>query len=288
MRAAAEPARVETVAGSGRARSSRSAWLKLGLVALTILASFSALRYAVIARGGDELQALRQENQRLKEINRAFEGNLQQLQSRLAEQERRTNELAIVAGISEASHRVEINDTGSRGGVGGTFDPYDQTADFASLSARAGELAEELEGISHGLTERELRISARPALSPVKGIITSGYGKRTDPITGLEMFHRGLDISAPPGNQVFATADGIVTRAGRIGGFGRAVYIAHGFGYSTRYAHLSRITVKPGQRVKRGDVIGEVGMSGRATGYHVHYEVHENGRSRNPLPHILD
>jgi murein DD-endopeptidase MepM/ murein hydrolase activator NlpD len=265
----------------------RGPWIRLAIAALTLLAAGSGVRYLVLAQGGDELQAMRRENQRLKEINRSFEANLQQLQSRLAEQEQRTNELAIVAGIAEASRRIEGGDSG-RGGVGGSFDPFDQTSDFSTLEARVETLGDRLEGLSHGLTERQLRVSARPSLSPVKGIVTSGYGSRTDPLTGLEMFHRGIDISAPPGNLVYATADGIVTRAGRIGNFGKAVYLAHGFGYATRYAHLASINVEPGQQIQRGDVIGQVGKSGRATGYHVHYEVHEAGRSRDPLQHMLD
>ena len=139
--------------------------------------------------------------------------------------------------------------------------------------------------MDEGLSERLEWLSARPTITPVKGVLTSGYGYRDDPLSGVHAFHRGIDLSAPAGNVVHATADGVVARASRVGGFGR---VAHGFGYSTRYGHLSQIDVEPGQRVKRGDVLGRVGRSGRATGYHVHYEVYEDGRSRNPLEYILD
>lgn len=267
---------------------SRSPWLLLSVLVVTVFATFSTLRFAALQGGAEELQALQRENQRLREINRSFERSLQGLQTRLAEQESRTNELAIVAGIEHASQKVEGADASNRAGVGGTWSPHDQTPDLPDLENRARALADSLETVSRGLTQRELRISARPALAPVRGVITSGYGERTDPITGGRGFHRGLDISAPPGNQVFATADGIVTRAGRNGNFGMTVYVAHGFGYSTRYAHLSTILVKPGARVKRGEVVGEVGRSGRATGYHVHYEVYDDGRSQNPLSYLLD
>jgi murein DD-endopeptidase MepM/ murein hydrolase activator NlpD len=87
---------------------------------------------------------------------------------------------------------------------------------------------------------------------------------------------------------VRAAADGIVVRAGRIGSLGKAVYVAHGFGLTTRYGHLSKIAVQAGQQVRRGDVLGNVGSTGRSTGYHLHYEVHLDGRPVNPVAYILD
>ncbi|HVR28259.1 MAG TPA: M23 family metallopeptidase [Thermoanaerobaculia bacterium] len=269
-------------------RTTGRKWLAVALTALTLLATLSTWHFLTRQGGSDELARVRRENARLRDINRSFERSLQHLQTRLTDQESRINELAIVAGIERASWRVEGVDPSEGGGVGGAFNPYDQVPDLPALEARAVQLDDHLHRVSRGLTERELRLSARPSLSPVRGVISSGYGYRDDPLTGLRAFHRGLDISAPPGNRVFAAADGVVTRAGRFGAQGRVVYIAHGFGYSTRYAHLSKIDVKAGDRVERGDTIGEVGRSGRATGYHVHYEVYEEGQSKNPLEHLLD
>jgi murein DD-endopeptidase MepM/ murein hydrolase activator NlpD len=263
-------------------------WLPVALTALTVLAALSTWHFLTRPAGNDELAQVRRENARLRDINRSFERSLQHLQIRLTEQESRIGELALVAGVEHASSRVEGTDPSAAGGVGGAFNPYDQLPDLPALEARAVDLGARLDTVSRGLTERELRLSARPSLSPVRGVISSGYGYRTDPITGLRAFHRGLDLTAPKGNPVFAAADGVVTRAGRFGALGKAVYIAHGFGYSTRYAHLSGIDVVPGDRVKRGDTIGEVGQTGRATGYHVHYEVYEEGQSKNPLEHLLD
>jgi len=270
------------------ARHAKRRWLTIALGALTVVAALSTFQFLTQPTGDDDLVRVRRENARLRDINRSFERSLQQLQTRLLEQESRIDELAIVAGVERASSRVERADPSGAGGVGGAFNPYDQLPDLPALEARAAELDAQLDHVSRGLTERELRLSARPSLSPVRGVISSGYGYRNDPLTGLRAFHRGLDISAPPGNRVFAAADGVVTRAGRFGAQGRVVYIAHGFGYSTRYAHLNKIDVVPGDRVERGDAIGEVGRSGRATGYHVHYEVYEEGQSKNPLEHLLD
>lgn len=277
---------------SRRPRATHLLWIGVLLTLLTAVAGLSIWRFlapgVAPGVGGEELASLRRENARLRDVNRGFERSLQLLQARLAEQETRAGELAIVAGIERASVRIAGSQADDQGGVGGGGSLDDQVPDLPTLEARVASLETTLEGVSRGLTQRELRMSARPALAPVRGIITSGYGDRKDPITGLRAFHRGVDISAPPGNPVFAAADGIVTRAGRLGSFGKAVYIAHGFGYSTRYAHLSKIDVEPGDRIERGDAIGEVGRSGRATGYHVHYEVYEDGRARNPLEHLLD
>ena len=100
--------------------------------------------------------------------------------------------------------------------------------------------------------------------------------------------HNAVDIGSTPGHPVLAPGDGVVIRAGRIGRLGNAVYISHGFGITTRYGHLSRILVKPGQVVHRGQEIGDVGRTGRATGYHLHYEVRVDRRPVNPLGYMLD
>jgi murein DD-endopeptidase MepM/ murein hydrolase activator NlpD len=115
---------------------------------------------------------------------------------------------------------------------------------------------------------------------------TSGYGYRRDPKRGGSRLHRGIDLAAPRGTPIFATADGVVTSSKFESGYGNTVRIQHGFGFETVYAHQSRIRVKPGQRVSRGDRIGDMGRTGRATGVHLHYEVHLNGRPVNPMTYV--
>jgi murein DD-endopeptidase MepM/ murein hydrolase activator NlpD len=115
------------------------------------------------------------------------------------------------------------------------------------------------------------------------GWLTSGFGVRSDPFTGRQASHPGLDISGKTGDPVYATADGRVATAGRTGDYGNLVIIEHAFGLTTRYGHLSRFNVKPGASVRRGDVIGYVGSTGRSTASHLHYEVWANGRPVNPL-----
>ncbi|QBF32250.1 M23 family metallopeptidase [Thalassococcus sp. S3] len=134
------------------------------------------------------------------------------------------------------------------------------------------------------------RIAAQkaPFATPVKGAFrfTSGYGYRRDPKTGGRRMHNGVDFAAKSGTPLYATADGVVVHAGWQSGYGRLVKIQHEFGIETRYAHLSRLRVKVGQRVSRGDRIGDMGASGRVTGVHLHYEVRVGGRPVNPMIYI--
>lgn len=121
-----------------------------------------------------------------------------------------------------------------------------------------------------------------PAIWPVNGRLMGGYGQRSDPFSGEGAMHTGLDISAPIGTPVHATADGVVSLAARDGGYGRLVVVDHGNGYKTFYAHLSRMDVIEGQEIRRGDTLGAVGNTGRSTGPHLHYEVRLHSTPLNP------
>ena len=127
------------------------------------------------------------------------------------------------------------------------------------------------------------RIRHIPSIRPVSGgYLNSSFGYRQDPIDAVRRFHQGQDFSVPTGTPVFAPADGVVKRAYYIGGFGNHIKLDHSSGYSTTFAHLSEIFVRHGQKVKRGDVIGETGNTGRSTAPHLHYEVHYKGTPKNP------
>jgi murein DD-endopeptidase MepM/ murein hydrolase activator NlpD len=116
--------------------------------------------------------------------------------------------------------------------------------------------------------------------------MTSGYGWRRHPTSGKSRMHDGMDFASSVGTPVYATAEGVVTFAGWAGGYGRVIKIQHALGFETRYAHLSKFGVKKGQRVSRGDRIGDMGNSGRSTGPHVHYEIRIGGKSVNPMTYI--
>ena len=130
------------------------------------------------------------------------------------------------------------------------------------------------------------RLEHIPAIQPVFNkdlkYMASGYGRRVDPVYHTLKFHAGMDFAAPTGTKIFATGDGKVTLAEWKQGYGKCVIISHGYGYETLYAHMNDFNVRAGQEVRRGDVIGFVGSTGKSTGSHLHYEVHVNGSPVNP------
>ncbi len=139
-------------------------------------------------------------------------------------------------------------------------------------------------------TSRAASRAVAPRMSvlsmPVEGRKSSDYGYRRNPYSGLWRFHAGVDIAAPGGTPIRAAADGTVTRAGWSGGYGNYTCLAHQDGLSTCYAHQSQILVRPGQRVRRDEVIGRVGTTGASTGNHLHFEVRRNGEPTDPLPYL--
>lgn len=253
-------------------------------VVLTLAAGYVTWSYFATTVNQDDLADLQTENESLREVNQSFEESIRSLEQQLADYEDRTRQLSIVAGLETAGDLAGA-------GIGGESFPTDPETggyDLLGLESRAGHLSGRLDAVEAKLEERLRWISSTPAITPARGIITSGFGYRRDPVHGSRAFHRGVDIAAAPGQPVRASADGIVTQAGRIGGLGRAVYLAHGYGLTSRYGHMSKLAVEPGAKVKRGDVIGYVGNSGRSTGYHLHYEVHLDGKPVNPMVYILD
>lgn len=170
-----------------------------------------------------------------------------------------------------------------------------------SASESLAELAAQLDAFEAQLNRREremsilqdlmvasrLREQIYPSGQPVKrGWVSSGYGRRTDPFTGRTTLHKGVDFAAPYGTEVISVAAGVVTMARSKKGYGELVEINHGNGYVTRYGHNSKLLVKVGERVVKGQVIAKVGSTGRSTGPHVHFEVRRNGRVVNPAEYI--
>lgn len=226
-----------------------------------------------------QLERVRDENDQLRKVNHEFEQSVRQLEQELADFESRSRQLAIVAGL-------EQDDGDEVPGVGGEELPA--TSTLPSLEQRTDLLVDELAEVEAGLRAQERWTAAAPTIAPVKGVLTSGFGVRTDPFTGRRASHPAIDISTQPGQPIRATGGGIVLEAGRDGGLGNAVTISHGYGLITRYGHMKSVAVAPGQRLHRGDVIGTVGSTGRSTGYHLHYQVFEEGRAVDPLAYILD
>jgi murein DD-endopeptidase MepM/ murein hydrolase activator NlpD len=255
--------------------------LALFLAFGTLLAAALAWLHFSSPVDQEKLAVLQSENRSLREVNQAFETSLRDLQVQLDRYEERTRQLAIVAGLEE----IESNESGLGGPV--VLDTHDPEA-VGFLAAQLDQLTGKLEQVETELDDRYRWIASVPSITPARGLLTSGYGMRRDPITGKRALHNGLDISGPAGQPIIAPADGLVVRTGRMGHLGNAVYVSHGYGLTTRYGHMSRIAVKPGDQVERGDVIGYIGNTGRSTGPHLHYEVLRDGKPVDPLAYLLD
>lgn len=166
-----------------------------------------------------------------------------------------------------------------------TFKPV--FASLAVIGSDAQKHAFDLQHLLSTLSQQKSLLAAIPSITPVNGWITSGYGSRISPFTGDQKAHLGLDIAAPVGTPILAPADGVVIFSGKKDGYGNFVMIAHGYGIVSRYGHSQQNMVQPGQRVRRGEQIATVGMTGRTTGPHLHYEVWIDGKSQNPRKFIL-
>lgn len=156
------------------------------------------------------------------------------------------------------------------------------------LSQRLAQQSVALDEIVTLAQRKDHLLAAIPAIQPVRNEnlrqMASGFGYRTDPFTKVKKMHEGMDFTARTGTPVFATGDGVVVRAdNKVSGYGQHIVIRHGFGYETLYGHLSAYQCRPGQRVKRGQLIGKVGSTGRSEAPHLHYEVHKDGRVVNPI-----
>lgn len=254
-------------------------------VAVAILSILSIAASGTFLHQRAVYRAVRAENKELKKSNQRLAETVSQVQTRLTQFEQRTKTLAIAAGVADLfSENVES----ARAGVG-SGGPLDRlSAAPETLVRRQEQLDQQLAKVERKLSDQTLMLSHTPVVAPVVGVITDGFGPRLDPITRRPAFHDGLDISVAIGTLVEAPADGVVVFASRENGLGRMLKLNHGYGYTTVYGHLERLLVKEGTKVSRGQPIGRVGMSGRTTGPHLHYEVWKDGEKQNPLHFILD
>src|SRR5438477_4291118 len=233
------------------------------------LSTFFSFQYFTSLSQTHELNKLQHENRELQTANEQFSKSVESLRTQLRTVEDHTRKLAIIAGITTL-------DETSQGGVGGlrtddmSGNPYRDDVD--NMSFRSHRLDRDLSVLEQKFVAQSQLLSCTPSIAPVRGILTDGFGGRSDPFTGEQGTHNAVDISSAVGKPVRAPADGVVVKAEWANGYGNVIYLAHPFSaYSTRYGHLSIFAVHPGQHVKRGDIIGYVGSTGRSTGPHLHY-----------------
>jgi hypothetical protein len=274
--------------------------LLAGLV-LSILVVIGLLTAAIVKYyQNSKIAELRRQNIVLISQLAQMEGKMKEIRLRLNQLQQFDNDLRVLVDLPR------IDEDMRNVGVGGTVDYRDLVLEELPdvLGDRVSSLKMDLEKldrqidlefssfreIERVLRENQQRIRHTPSIRPVNtGWLKSKFGNRLDPFVDQIRHHDGIDIAAEKGTPIFATADGVVLRVGYDPkGYGRFVVIDHGYGIRTLYGHMSRVLVKRGQRVRRWEKIGEVGKTGRATGYHIHYEVAVNGRPVNPLNFILN
>jgi murein DD-endopeptidase MepM/ murein hydrolase activator NlpD len=242
-----------------------------------------AASYGRLAWRAANYRSLQNEQAQLEQRFQRLQTAVQETNQRFTSLESLATEVAMSYGVV----RFQQTPFGLSPAPAGTEEAFERSLEqfsFLASNARAVTLSSQGQSLYFG---RGLEgTTFAPTLWPVVGRISGSFGERLDPFTGEGGFHRGVDISTEHGAPVRATADGIVIVAGRRSGYGRLVGVDHGFGLTTWYGHLSRFGTHEGARIKRGDVIGYVGVSGRTTAPHVHYEVRINGMPVNPWRYL--
>jgi murein DD-endopeptidase MepM/ murein hydrolase activator NlpD len=264
-----------------------------GIVVLALLAGYATISHTTDLSRASRLQ---QENTSLAREIGELHGRLANLADTLTRISQRDARIRVLANLEPIDPQVQA------AGIGGPASPEiglagmagisrrtaDIRVDLGALTRRANLLASSFKEAADSLALHTARLAATPSIMPTQGWLSSAFSSmRTHPILHMARPHEGIDVSAPMGSPIEAPAAGVVTDAGWETGYGNTITINHGFGITTKFAHASKLLVKTGQKVSRGQRIALVGNSGLATGPHLHYEVHVNGRPVNPLKYVL-
>lgn len=267
----------------------------LGYIAASIVTGI--LIFAITFRYIDspKEKLLRQQNDDLKQNYKVMEERIKQLQLQMDEIANRdnyvyrsifeSNPIPDSARVKEMEKKKEVQLVQS---MGETELVNSMAAQLNNLSLRMAYQDKSFDAIDNMVKNKAKLLAAIPSIQPISNRslnrVASGFGYRIDPVYKDRRLHAGLDFTAPVGTPIYAAADGVVKDAGfNTGGYGNRVVVNHGFGYETLYAHMVRIKARVGTKVKRGEVIGYVGSTGKSTGPHLHYEVHKNGTQLDPI-----
>ncbi|HEY9016119.1 MAG TPA: M23 family metallopeptidase [Gemmatimonadales bacterium] len=270
-----------------------AAFAVAGIVVLALIAGYATLTHTTDLSRTARLQ---KENASLSREIGELHGRLISLADTLSTISQRDARIRVLANLEPIDPQVQAAGIGGPGtsevGLSGLTGVARRTAqvrvDLAALIRRANLLASSFKEAADSLSLHSARLAATPSIMPTQGWLSSAFSSmRSHPILHMARPHEGIDVSAPMGSPIEAPAAGVVTDAGWETGYGNTITINHGFGIVTKFAHASKLLVKTGQRVSRGQRIALVGNSGLATGPHLHYEVHVNGRPVNPLKYVL-
>lgn len=267
----------------------------LGFIATAIVTAFIIVAIAFKFLDSPKERLIRMQYERAQQDLNLLDGKVKELEQRLAQLEKRDNE--VYRTIFEAtpipdSARLKKMELEKEKKMVARMDQSNLVQSIIetlnNVTARIAFQEKSYHEIQGLIRNKEKLLAATPAIQPVanKNLnrIASGFGSRVDPLYKTIKFHAGLDFACPQGTPIYATADGRVKLSGNVGdGFGNHVILAHGYGYETLYGHMVRTKVRAGQSVKRGEIIGWVGNTGKSTGPHLHYEVHKGGRPVDPI-----
>jgi len=277
------------------------AWFAVGvvllLVALGSAAAYFGQDYLRIRRVLPDVAQLEKENSHQRAQIIAFSQKIGQLRNEMEKLAQFNKKLKTALSISGLESDQFLGQGGPDPSTLETSPPLDRQRkemirqmheELGSLTQEAYLAEQEQQELHAFLQSRRSLLAATPSIWPTRGWVTSGFGYRRSPFTGRKEFHKGLDIANRSGTRVTSPAAGVVAKAGWEAGYGRCITIHHGYGLSTKYAHLKKFLVKPGQPIKRGQQIAQMGSSGRSTGSHLHYEVRLNGVPVNPGRYLLE
>jgi len=263
-----------------------------------LLTTFFFCDYIQVRKKAFELNRLRQEAKTQSSQIQFFSARIEDLEKQLAKLKDFDRKIRIIANLEKGGEAFPFM------GMGGPS-PSDireklkgeknengliqqMRTDIERLQSESMYQEESLSEIEKLLQGKKEMLVHTPSIWPAMGWVTSGFSFRTNPFTGLSQMHEGLDISNRAGTPISASASGVISDTGNDSSIGKFIVISHGFGMTTRYGHLNKAIGRAGQKVNRGDKIGEIGMSGRTTGPHLHYEVRLNGIPVNPTRYILN
>lgn len=292
--------------------------IKNSIIAISVLLlifGFVIFDYLTVSFDKEKMKRLEKENSEKEKTIVQLTANFELLNEQLKRMEEFKKKIMVAAGLQSpyALQEVGIGGPGSEdssefstsvgnGNFGGKLETQpgklavppqkpsgeDLINKTGAITQNAGDIEQTLRYVQSQINGQKARLAATPSLWPTRGYITDTFGMRNHPITGGRSFHSGLDIATQLGNKVVAAADGYVLITDNAGVLGNLICIDHSFGLSTRYGHLASFAVKEGDRVKRGQVIGYVGSTGRSTAPHLHYEVIYMSKNQNPMNYIID
>lgn len=256
------------------------------LLAMVMLGISFATRYVEMTKSLDELNALRQENLiksgQIELLAKETQMLLEKFEE-IKELEEKLRELTDDEVVNETMDNLDNNIFATNRGVT-SLERANRSLNHINI--QLPHKTENMTELLLDIEEKNRRMLATPSGWPTRGRITSPFGYRRNPINGRMHHHTGIDIANSTGTPIYATANGKVSVASYRGGYGNLIIIEHGYGYSTYYAHLSRISVRPFQQVSRGQLIGYMGSTGQSTGPHLHYEVRVRGTPVNPRNYL--